>query len=370
MTSSDFRVINMNNSRDSPRAGDLFENMELLQPDSEDAEYRPLGHAEDDQADDLEEFNIPEPPRPSLWRSQWFWWARLLCLAIVCLGIAAVFLHWVGPIFLDKVIVPLMVWESTEFSRPVLAVVIVCSLAFFPIFIFPSGPSMWLSGMMFGYGYGFLIIMGGTTIGQTLPYFIGRWLLHDRIQMWLTKYPKKAAVLRVAEQGGQIQQIRTIMLLRVSPFPYPLFNYVVTATNIKYGPYIAGSILGMVPEAFITIYSGRLLSTLADIKHTKRHITPVEIIYNAVGACIAAATAITATIYGRRALKELELKEAAEREASEQLSQPMANVTTGSSSFKHPISWNGHASTDVSQPLARSLEDFPPPSELPTHSKR
>jgi len=72
--------------------------------------------------------------------------------------------------------------------------------------------------------------------------------------MWLTKYPKKAAVLRVAEQGGQIQQVRTITLLRVSPFPYPLFNYVVTATNIKFGPYIAGSILGMVPEAYISIY--------------------------------------------------------------------------------------------------------------------
>lgn len=74
------------------------------------------------------------------------------------------------------------------------------------------------------------------------------------LQQWLTKYPKKAAVLRIAEQGGSFQQIRTIMLLRVSPFPYPIFNYAVTATNIQYSEYIVGSILGMVPEAFITIY--------------------------------------------------------------------------------------------------------------------
>lgn len=84
-----------------------------------------------------------------------------------------------------QVIIPLMIWESTEFSRPVLAVVLVCSLAIFPMFILPSGPSMWLSGMMFGYGLGFLIIMSGTMIGQTLPYFIGQWLLHDRIQVSL-----------------------------------------------------------------------------------------------------------------------------------------------------------------------------------------
>ncbi|KAG0611415.1 hypothetical protein M758_7G139400 [Ceratodon purpureus] len=361
---SSLKAVEVSHSMGSPRTSDLFENMELLQGGSEDAEYRPLGHTEQNlgEEDDLEEFDVSERPRPRFWSRRWFWWAGLICLAIVGLGVAAVILHWVAPLFLEKIIIPLMVWESTEFSRPILAVVIVCSLALFPMFILPSGPSMWLSGMMFGYGFGFLIIMSGTTIGQTLPYFIGHWLLHDRIQMWLAKYPKRAAVLRVAEQGGWLQQVRTIMLLRVSPFPYPLFNYCVTATNIKYGPYIIGSIFGMVPEAFITIYSGRLLSTLADIRHKKRQITPVEIVYNVVGACIAATTAITATIYGRRALKEMEMKEAAEREASEQLSQPMTNIVTESPSFKHPSAWNGHGSPHAPQPLARSLEDFPPPS--------
>jgi len=52
--------------------------------------------------------------------------------------------------------------------------------------------------------------------------------------------------------------------------------------------------------------------------------TPVEIVYNVVGAREAAATAIMATICGRiqRALKELELKE-----APQQVSQLMASVT-------------------------------------------
>ena len=102
------------------------------------------------------------------------------------------------------------------------------------------------------------------------------------------------------------------------------------------------------------------MSTLADIKHKKRQITPVEIVYNVVGACIAATTAITATIYGRRALQEMELKEAAEREASEQLSQPITTIVTESASLKHPRAWNGHPAPDVPQPLSRSLDDFPP----------
>lgn len=66
-----------------------------------------------------------------------------------------------------------MQWEATAFGRPVLALVLVASLALFPALLIPSGPSMWLAGMIFGYGIGFVIIMVGTTVGMILPYLIG-----------------------------------------------------------------------------------------------------------------------------------------------------------------------------------------------------
>ena len=66
-----------------------------------------------------------------------------------------------------------MQWEASAFGRPVLAVVLVASLALVPVILVPSGPSMWLAGMIFGYGWGFLIIMVGTTIGMVVPYWIG-----------------------------------------------------------------------------------------------------------------------------------------------------------------------------------------------------
>lgn len=75
-----------------------------------------------------------------------------------------------------------MQWEATAFGRPVLAIVLVASLALFPVFLIPSGPSMWLAGMIFGYGLGFVIIMVGTTIGMTLPYLVGL-LFRDRIHV-------------------------------------------------------------------------------------------------------------------------------------------------------------------------------------------
>lgn len=74
------------------------------------------------------------------------------------------------------------------------------------------------------------------------------------LQNWLKRWPKQVAVLKVAEQGSWFQQYRAVTLLRVSPFPYPAFNYAVTITDIGYGPYIMGSMTGMVPEALIAIY--------------------------------------------------------------------------------------------------------------------
>ena len=82
----------------------------------------------------------------------------------------------------------MMEWEATAFDRPVLSLVLTASLALFPVFLIPSGPSMWLAGMIFGYGIGFVIIMVGTTIGMILPYLIGlvfRERIHAR-QMILT----------------------------------------------------------------------------------------------------------------------------------------------------------------------------------------
>ena len=81
-----------------------------------------------------------------------------------------------------QVLLPMMQWEATAFGRPVLGVVLVASLAFFPVFLIPSGPSMWLAGMIFGYGIGFVIIMIGTTIGMIFPYLVGL-LFRDRIHV-------------------------------------------------------------------------------------------------------------------------------------------------------------------------------------------
>lgn len=242
-------------------------------------------------------------------RKNRIWWIKIIIWCTIGIILTLMFVKWGMPFLVEKVLFPILQWEATAFGRPALALVLVASLALFPVFLIPSGPSMWLAGMIFGYGLGFVIIMVGTTIGMVLPYLIGL-LFRDRIHKWLERWPKNAAMLRLAAEGSWFHQFRVVALFRVSPFPYTIFNYAIVVTNMQFWPYLFGSITGMVPEAFIYIYGGRLMRTLADVQYRNHRLTPVEIIYNVVSFIVAIVTTVAFTVYARKTLDELKGAEA------------------------------------------------------------
>ncbi|KAM0932079.1 putative SNARE associated golgi family protein [Dioscorea sansibarensis] len=236
------------------------------------------------------------------------WWLKAFACFFVLIVLTFITVKWGVPFAFEKVLLPIMQWESSAFGRPVLVLVLIASLAIFPVILVPSGPSMWLAGMIFGYGLGFVIIMVGTTIGMALPYLIGL-LFRDRLHAWLKRWPQKTAILRLAGEGSWFQQFRVVALFRISPFPYTIFNYGVVVTNMTFGPYICGSIAGMIPEAFIYIYGGRLIRTLADMQYSNYSLTPVEIVYNIISLVIAILMTVGFTVYAKRALNDLESSE-------------------------------------------------------------
>ncbi|KAL4655200.1 hypothetical protein ACB092_01G433300 [Castanea dentata] len=254
-------------------------------------------------------------PQAEARTKSFMWWIKAFLWCMVVIIFLFVSLKWGVPFIFQKVLIPLMQWEATAFGRPVLALVLVASLAFFPVFLIPSGPSMWLSGMIFGYGLGFVIIMVGTTIGMILPYLIGL-LFRDRIHQWLKRWPNKAEMIRLAGEGSWFHQFKVVALFRVSPFPYTIFNYAIVVTSMRFWPYLCGSVAGMVPEAFLYIYSGRLIRTIADANYGSLHLTTVEIIYNIISFIIAVITTIAFTVYAKRALDDIKKAETSGVDAS------------------------------------------------------
>ncbi|GFZ02169.1 SNARE associated Golgi protein family [Actinidia rufa] len=122
---------------------------------------------------------------------------------------------------------------------------------------------------------------------------------------WLEKYPKKASIIRLSGQGNWFYQCRDVTLIRISPFPYIIYNYCAVATNVKYWPYLLGSLVGMVPEIFVAIYTGILIRTLADASHSRHSLSAPQIIFNVLGFCATVATTIVVTIYAKRRLNDL-----------------------------------------------------------------
>ncbi|RYR12197.1 hypothetical protein Ahy_B04g069731 [Arachis hypogaea] len=275
------------------------------------SEYVRLAISDEPRAGEVE---ISRPQAEPGINAFW-WWMKVFLWCIIIVVLSLVLLKWGVPFIFEKVLYPVMEWEATAFGRPVLALVLVASLALFPVFLIPSGPSMWLAGMIFGYGIGFVIIMVGTTIGMILPYLIGL-LFRERIHQWLKKWPTNAEMIRLAGEGNWFHQFQVVALFRVSPFPYTIFNYAIVVTNMRFWPYLCGSIAGMVPEAFIYIYSGRLIRTLADAQYGRHHLTTVEIVYNIISFIVAIVTTVAFTVYAKRTLNKLKMAEANEESAS------------------------------------------------------
>ncbi|KAK8533206.1 hypothetical protein V6N13_046366 [Hibiscus sabdariffa] len=249
-----------------------------------------------------------EPAFSFLWRVSIWDWIKLGILLIIVALLVAVFLKWVGPFFMDKELMPLINWEMATFSTPMLAVLVFASVALFPTILLPSSPSMWLAGMAFGYGFGFLLIISAAAVGVSLPFFIGSLFLH-KIRGWLEKYPKKAAFLRAAGEGNRFHQFKAVALIRLSPFPYMLYNYCAVATHVEYGPYILGSLIGMVPEIFVSIYTGTLIQTLADASQERHGLSAVQILLNVGGFLITLVTTVVFTVYAKRQLRILQTEE-------------------------------------------------------------
>lgn len=71
----------------------------------------------------------------------------------------------------------------------------------------------------------------------------------------MDRYPKKASIIKLAGEGDRYDQFRAVTLLRISPFPYAVYNYCAVATDVKFVPYLSGTLVGMVPEIFVAIYT-------------------------------------------------------------------------------------------------------------------
>ncbi len=97
------------------------------------------------------------------------------------------------------------------------------------------------------------LVIVAATLGATAAFLIARYLARGAVERMVEGRPTLKAVERaIAEEGGKI-----VLLMRLSPLvPFNLQNYVFGVTGVGFWPYVAATLVGIIPGATAYVLLG------------------------------------------------------------------------------------------------------------------
>jgi uncharacterized membrane protein YdjX (TVP38/TMEM64 family) len=130
----------------------------------------------------------------------------------------------------------------------------VVSLLLMPAFLLTLA-----AGALWGFWWGLLFAMAGAAVGSTASFLAARHLVRRRVEAYVARHPRLAAIDRAVEVEGA----RLVFLLRLSPaVPYVLLNYILGITRVRLRDHLLG-LVGMTPPAAMYVYTGKLAGDIA-----------------------------------------------------------------------------------------------------------
>ena len=168
-------------------------------------------------------------------KGKWLWCAAMLCVWATVIGI---FIHNHGNLTVQQ----LLDYSPEE---PVKAVFVMLGLFCLKSldFVMHSGVLYAADGVMFPLPCALVLNMIGAAIICTAPYFLGRSLGTPVARRLREKYPKLANIEKLRLGDGFL----TAMFLRVASTPLTIASIYMGATGMRFGPYLAGSLVGLIP---------------------------------------------------------------------------------------------------------------------------
>lgn len=109
------------------------------------------------------------------------------------------------------------------------------------------------AGAVLGTVPAFTALYLSKTCAAIAAFALARGVLSERVARWLERYPRLARVLTDSgRQGGW----RFVALMRLSPFPGFLLNYLLSLTGVGFGGYLFGTLLGIAPSILNLVLVG------------------------------------------------------------------------------------------------------------------
>jgi uncharacterized membrane protein YdjX (TVP38/TMEM64 family) len=156
------------------------------------------------------------------------------------------------------------------------------------------------AGLVFGLGWGIVLVSISSTTAAALAFLIARYLARPRVEALARKNEKFRAIdAAIGQKGWKI-----VGLLRLSPVvPFSISNYLYGLTAVRFWPYVLASWIGMLPATVLYVYLGAAGRTLG----TGRARSPWQIALLVVGLAATVAVTVILTRVARRELARARL---------------------------------------------------------------
>ncbi|GBG33734.1 Golgi apparatus membrane protein TVP38 [Hondaea fermentalgiana] len=163
-------------------------------------------------------------------------------------------------------------------------------------------------------------VIVGASVGATMAFLMGRYLLREVINQWA----KKFRVIKALDKALETQGFRITLLLRLSPIvPFNVFNFIMGSTSCELRDYVLATSLGIIPGTFAFVFIGALVgsaafegTSMANLSDNGSQVYPdlceesaqaktIRIVIIVVGIVATILAVVLLTIVGRRQFRKL-----------------------------------------------------------------
>ena len=162
------------------------------------------------------------------------------------------------------------------------------------------------AGLVFGLGWGTVIVSVASTTAAALAFLIARYVARARVEALAKRNEKFRAIDQAIREKGW----RVVALLRLSPLvPFSISNYLYGLTPVAFGPYVLASWIAMLPATVLYVWIGAAGKAAADAGGGQGK-SPMEWALLGAGLVATAVVTVMITRAARRQLAQRGVKDA------------------------------------------------------------
>lgn len=162
------------------------------------------------------------------------------------------------------------------------------------------------AGLLFSIGAGELYIIIATYLASALIFFLGRYLIKDRVIALISKHKHLVAL----DSAINTQPFKLMFLLRLTPLPFALLSYALSVTQVRFWPYLAAT-SGILIYNCSLVYMGYTTKHLSGLVNGSVKQSGVSYPLLALGVVISLLVMLYITKTAREAINRLSLEKSA-----------------------------------------------------------